>query len=403
MKILVICQHYWPEPYYLADVCEELVRRGHEVHVVTDVPNYPMGTIYPEYRHGKQRNQVRNGVRITRTFTIGRRHNILFRFLNYYSYAISSTRCVKRFSEAYDIVFTNQSSPVMMVRAAMAYAAKWGKKAVLYCMDLWPASLAAGGIKERSLIYRYYRKVSEKLYKKADSILITSKMFREYLETNFDIQDDRIHYFPQYADNCFELSNSAAKKAKDTVDFMFAGNIGAAQSLDTVIRTADLMRNDSWLRWHIVGDGSELGHLKKLVHEMGLDGTVVFHGRKPAEEMPKYYAMADAMLVTLTKDPFISMTLPGKVQTYMAAGKPIIASADGEIPLVLREAECGYCAPAEDPEGLAKAVACFLERGEWGELGKNARKYYQSHFTRERFMNSLEQVLREHATVPNER
>lgn len=403
MKILVICQHYWPEPYYLADVCEELVRRGHEVHVVTDVPNYPMGTIYPEYRHGKQRNQVRNGVRITRTFTIGRRHNILFRFLNYYSYAISSTRCVKRFSEAYDIVFTNQSSPVMMVRAAMAYAAKWGKKAVLYCMDLWPASLAAGGIKERSLIYRYYRKVSEKLYKKADSILITSKMFREYLETNFDIQDDRIHYFPQYADNCFELSNSAAKKAKDTVDFMFAGNIGAAQNLDTVIRTADLMRNDSRLRWHIVGDGSELGHLKKLVHEMGLDGTVVFHGRKPAEEMPKYYAMADAMLVTLTKDPFISMTLPGKVQTYMAAGKPIIASADGEIPLVLREAECGYCAPAEDPEGLAKAVTCFLERGEWGELGKNAREYYQSHFTRERFMNALEQILQEHAAPAIER
>ena len=403
MKILVICQHYWPEPYYLADVCEELARRGHEVHVITDVPNYPMGTIYPEYRRGKQRNQTRNGVKITRTFTIGRRHNILFRFLNYYSYAFSSTFCAKRLSEEYDVVFTNQTSPVMMVRAAMAYAKKRKKKAVLYCMDLWPASLAAGGIKEKSIIYRHYQKVSEKLYKKADTILITSKMFRRYLEKNFGIQDDRICYFPQYADSRFELGDLTAGETKETVDFMFAGNIGAAQNIDTVIRTADLMRNDSRLRWHIVGDGSELEHLKKLVHERMLDGTVIFHGRKPAEEMPKYYSLADAMLVTLTKDPFISMTLPGKVQTYMAAGKPIIASADGEIPLVLREAECGYCAPAEDPEGLAKAVTCFLERGKWEELGKNAREYYQSHFTRERFMNALEQILQEHAAPAIER
>ena len=128
MKILVVCQHYWPEPYPLADTCEELVRRGHEVHMITGVPNYPMGYIYEEYKNGKNREQVHNGVRITRTFTIGRRQNVLFRMLNYFSYAISSTLYVLGLKEEYDVVYTNQTSPIMMVNAAMAYAKKWKKK-----------------------------------------------------------------------------------------------------------------------------------------------------------------------------------------------------------------------------------------------------------------------------------
>ena len=190
MKILVICQHYWPEPYPLADTCEELVRRGHEVHVVTGVPNYPMGYIYDQYKNGKNREQIHNGVRITRTYTIGRRQNVLFRILNYFSYGISSTAYVLGLKEEYDVVYTNQTSPVMMVSAAMAYAKKWGKKTVLYCMDLWPASLAAGGISQDSPIYKIFKKISCWLYRKADRILITSQMFRDYFKTEFGIEDN---------------------------------------------------------------------------------------------------------------------------------------------------------------------------------------------------------------------
>ena len=94
MKILVVCQHYWPEPYYLSDVCEELVKRGHTVHVITDVPNYPMGYTYNEYKKGKNRKQIHNGVEITRTFTIPRRNNVIFRVLNYYSYGIKNVSCI---------------------------------------------------------------------------------------------------------------------------------------------------------------------------------------------------------------------------------------------------------------------------------------------------------------------
>lgn len=397
MKILIVCQHYWPEPYPLTDICEELVHRGHEVRVITDVPNYPMGYIYDGYKNGKQREQEHNGVRITRTFTIGRRHNVVFRLLNYFSYAISSTWYTTHLKEAYDVVFCNQTSPIMMVSAGLAYAKKNNKKSFIYCMDLWPASLAAGGMKESSPIYKIFGLISRRLYRRADTILITSLMFKSYLKEKFDITDEKIKYLPQYADSQFDLLPNVGKN-KETVDFVFAGNIGAAQSLDTVINAAQILNKENTankgntIRWHIVGDGSELENLKKLAQKLETD-NVIFHGRKPIENMPEYYAMADAMIISLTADEFISMTLPGKMQTYMAAGKPILASANGEIQNVIHKSKCGYCAKAGDSKAFAQAVVKFLECEDKLELGKNAKAYYAEHFTRKLFMDKLESEL----------
>lgn len=395
MKILVVCQHYWPEPYPLVDLCEEMVKRGHTVHVVTGVPNYPMGYIYDDYKKGKNREQERNGVRITRTFTIGRRKNIVFRLLNYISYSISSTMYIHSLKDEYDVVFMNQTSPVMMSNAGVTYAKKWKKKGILYCMDLWPASLAAGGMKESSPIYKFFGWISKKIYRKADKILITSQMFRDYLKEQFDIANEKILYLPQYANSQFD-NVTVKEELGEIVNFVFAGNIGAAQSLETVLYTAKILNDkkiEKKLIWNIIGDGSELENLKKIAKDQEL-ANVIFHGRKPVEQMPKYYEMADAMVVSLTSERFITLTLPGKVQTYMAAGKPILAVADGEIPNVIHDSKCGFCAKAEDSESFAEVVIQFLNYGNVSELGKNARAYYQEHFTRERFMDRLEMELK---------
>ena len=390
MKILVVSQIYWPEPFPTTDICEGLAQLGHEVHVITDVPNYPMGYIYPDYKGRKRRREERNGVKIIRTFTIGRRNNTIFRILNYYSFAVSSTVYAWRLRKDYDAVFAIQASPIMMVNAALSYARRTKKKCLFYTMDLWPASLSAGGISENSPIYKLFGWVSRRLYRRADRILITSTMFRDYLQDNFQIADDLIGYLPQYAPAQFD--NLPQTPEKDTVDLMFAGNVGAAQSLTTVMEAAEILRNIPNLRFHIVGDGSELEHLKKLAAEKGLS-SVVFHGRKPPEQMPQYYAIADALLVTLTADPFVGLTLPNKVQSYMAAGKPVIASANGEIPKVVAEADCGFCADAENGKSLADAIQQFLNTPDKTRLGQNARAYYESHFTREQFMKTLEQEL----------
>ncbi len=386
MKILVVSQHYWPESFPSTDLCEGLVQRGHQVDVITDIPNYPAGRIFPEYKGGKLRRQERNGVRIFRTFTVGRRNNTLFRLLNYYSFAISSTLFAKRLKEEYDLVLAIQSSPIMMVQAGLSYAKAHRRKILYYVMDLWPASLSAGGLGQGSPIYQFFSRVSKKLYRRADRLLITSTMFRDYLKETFQIGDDKIGYLPQYAMSQFDKLPPAPQK--DTVDLMFAGNVGSAQCLDTVMQTAKDLQDIKNLRWHIVGDGSELERLKRIA-----PACVIFHGRRPAEEMPAFYAMADAMLVTLTADPFIGLTLPAKVQSYMAAGKPILASANGEIPLVLKKADCGICVEAENSRAFTDAVRQFLSDPDRDRLGQNARAYYEAHFARERFFCTLEQEL----------
>ena len=387
MRILVVCQYYAPEPFRISDVCEELVKRGHEVTVVTGVPNYPMGRIYDGYRHGENRDEVINGVKVHRCFTIGRRSGAVWRFLNYYSYMFSSTHYMSKLKGIFDIVFVNQLSPVMMANAAIKYKKMHHTRVVLYCLDIWPESLVAGGVKRGSAIYKFFHKVSKKIYKAVDSILITSQSFARYFEKEFGITNTQ--YLPQYAEALF-TPEMCKKNPNDTIDLMFAGNVGTAQSVDTIIKAAALCKDISNLRWHIVGDGIALLDCKKMAEKFEV--PVIFHGRQPIEQMPRYYAMADAMLVTMQKDPVLSLTLPGKVQSYMAAGKPIIGAIDGETKRVIEQTQCGYCVPSGDFEGLAKiCMEVADKRAEYAAFGSRSRAAYEQMFSRDRFMNSLEQ------------
>ena len=389
MKILVVCQYYYPEPFRITDICEELVKKGHEVSVLTGIPNYPEGRIYQGYGFGKKRKEIINGVKIQRCFTIGRRKGILFRFLNYYSFAFSSFVRSFFIKEKFDAVFVNQLSPVMMAEAAINYKKRSGAKMYLYCLDLWPESLAAGGIKKGSPIYRLYHRVSERIYKKADNILVSSKSFSDYFEDEFGIENTV--YLPQYAEALF-TAEKCRKEPDEKIDIMFAGNIGAAQSMDTVVYAAEKTKDIKNLYWHIVGDGSELERIKKLAETLDIR-NMVFYGRKPLKTMPEYYSKADAMLVTMQKDETICRTLPGKVQTYMAAGKTILGAIDGETAEVINESGCGKCCGAEDSCGLAEIVRSFCENKAAEQCGNNSLDYYEKMFSKNSVITKLEKIL----------
>ena len=391
MNILVVCQYYFPEPFRITDICEELVRKGNNVTVLTGLPNYPMGRIYEGYKDKSKLHEFINGVEIYRSFTIGRRQGAIWRFLNYYSYAVSSSLKLRKLKKDFDVIFVNQLSPVMMANAAIKYKKKYNKKLVMYCLDLWPESLVLGGIKRNSLIYKFFHNVSEKIYKKADNLLITSKSFSEYFENEFGIKNTQ--YLPQYAEEFFDYE-LCKKQPDENIDIMFAGNVGVAQSVETIIKAANLTKDIPNLRWHIVGDGISLENCRNLARQLDVK-SVVFHGRKPLEDMPKYYSMADAMLITMKKDPIISMTLPGKVQSYMAAGKPIIGAIDGETNFVINDAGCGFCQEAENELLLAESVRRFINYENKDELSKNALDYYKSNFTKNKFISELANVLEE--------
>ncbi len=388
LKILVICQYYNPEPFRISDSCQELVKRGHQVTVVTGTPNYPMGKIYKGYEKGAKADEVLGGVKVHRCKIKPRKTGVFHRFLNYYSYPYQSQKYIRKLDGNYDVVLIHQLSPVMMAKAGIKYAKKHNKKSVLYCLDLWPESLVFGGIGRNSTLYKFFHKESAKIYQNVDRILVTSRSFSDYFAKEFGIQN--VGYMPQYAEDLFHPTE-CRKEPNEYIDLMFAGNVGTAQGVMTVIEAAKKCKDIENLRWHIVGDGIELENLKNM--SIGL--PVIFHGRKPVEEMPKFYSMADAMLVTMQKDPILSLTLPGKVQSYMAAGKPVIGAIDGETQKIIAEANCGFVVGAEAADELEQVVREFIATKEKEKLGRNGREYYEKNFSREIYMDTLLRNLKE--------
>jgi len=390
MKILVVCQYYYPEPFRITDVCESLVHMGHDVTVLTGLPNYPEGHILDGYRNGKKRAEVLNGVKIYRCFELGRGNNSLKLFLNYLSFAVSGSLKAFFIKDKFDVVFVNQLSPVMMGIPAMIYRKKNKKKILLYCLDLWPDSLVAGGIKEGSIIYNIFKIISKWIYNSADSIAVTSSMFIDYFNNKFGINKQKIFHLPQYAEDIFTESVEVEKDDKN--NFVFAGNIGEMQSIETIVKAANELRNQSNIIFHIVGDGSKLEDCKILAKELELD-NIIYYGRKPVSEMPYFYGLADAMLLTLKNNKTISYTLPGKIQSYMAAGKPIIAAINGEANRVIKEADCGLCCEAENHIELATIIKQFCESNRKKIMAQNSNNYYLKNYSKEQFMKVLEYTL----------
>lgn len=392
MKVLVLCQYYYPEPFRLPDICEALAGAGHQVTVVTGTPNYPEGEIYPGYEKAAKRDEILNGVRVHRCPLIPRKSGAVYRFLNYYSFVFSSEQYLMGLKEDFDVVFVNQLSPVMMAQAGLRWAKRHGKKCVLYCLDLWPESLLAGGIRQGSPIYKLFFEISRRLYRRADEILITSRGFESYFRERLGVTGPKIQYLPQYAEELFDTLPPAPPK-QEGVHFLFAGNVGAAQSVQTIVEAARLLREEKNIHIHIVGGGVSLEACRALA---GALPNLTFHGRQPLEKMPGYYALADVLLITLVKDPVMCRTLPGKVQSYLAAGKPVLGAIDGEAARVIRDAGCGLCGGAEDAEALAENIRRAAESTEQRRIwGKNARTYYENNFRKEYFMQTLTRVLQD--------
>lgn len=395
MKILVVCQYYYPEPFRITDICKMLVNRGHDVTVLTGLPNYPEGKIYDDYRRGNKKNEVINGVEIIRTFEIGRGKSHFKLFLNYLSFTISASLKVFFLKEEYDVVFVNQLSPVMMGIPASIYKKKNKKKVLLYCLDLWPESLTVGGVKENSIIYKLFWSISKNIYMSADKILVTSSLFKKYFKEKFNFSIDSIDHLPQYAEDLFltdELIQTFDSNKCKVYNFVFAGNIGEFQSVETIVYAANELKEYENIYFHIAGDGSKLDECKKIAEKFCLK-NLIFYGRKPIEEMPNFYKMADAMLITLIKSNILSYTLPGKIQTYMAAGKPIIGAIDGETRKVLDEANCGFCCEAENHMELSKLILKFIQSDRKEEMSLNAKNFYLKNYSKTVFLEKLENEL----------
>ena len=386
MKILIVTQYYWPENSRITDIAESLKKEGNEVTVLTGLPNYPQGHIYEGYKNGKNRIQEHNGVHIIRAKLIERRHDTLHRLLNYYSFPYYASKLAKKLPDDFDVVLAMEESPIMLVKPAIAYAKKHKKPLIMYEMDLWPESLLAGGITNNSFIYKHYKKVSAKIYSQFDKIIVSTKEHIPYIKDLPGCKDLNIEYLAQYAETIFEESDFG-NEDNGVIDLMFAGNIGKAQSVDTIIKAVALLKDDSRFKFHIVGSGSELENIKKLAVELKTD-NVIFYGQRSLEDMPGLYKIADVMLVTLEDKSYANMTIPGKVQSYMAVGKPVIGAINGSCASFILNNGIGYSCKSTDFIGLFELIK-KLNINDLRTIGVRSRDVYFKKYSKAIFFDRL--------------
>ncbi len=399
MRILFVCQHYWPEQFQTTDICEELVQRGHEVTALVGIPNYPTGIVPDEYLQGRNREQERRGVRIVRAEETQRKPGVIGLARNYWSYMRGADRRLRDLKGGYDVILAYQISPVLMAEPAMRAKRAFGAPVLLYCADIWPDAVRAMLPDRLAFLMPAVRAVSTRIYREADMIATNSRAYIDCFERVHGIERSRCRYVPQYADDSYldmDLSAGPSGKAR----FMVMGNIGRLQYLRVLMEAVDLLKGRGDFELHIVGTGSAMGELEDFVGSHGLQKIVVFHGRHPVEEMPSFYRMADACVLTLHVPgaPWISSTLPSRLQGYMAAGKPVLAAIDGSAAEVIAESGCGAAVPATDSEGLAALMADFIDdRGKYEDCGERGRAYFRGNFTRGRYMDEIERLLIETA------
>ena len=400
MKILIVSPYFWPENFKINDVAKGLVAKGYDVSVLTGLPNYPKGKIYNGYSFYKNKKDNHEGITIYRSLVIPRGKGSSLRlFLSYFSLALLASLRVLFIKKKFDKIFVYQPSPVTI--GIPAVVAKYRFRAPIYfwVQDLWPESMvAAGGVKNKHVI-KIVDSLTRFLYKESKKILVQSRAFNPYI-INQNVPNNKIIYLPNSTESFYkkvDLNNKYKTiMPKEGPILMFAGNIGEAQGFNTIIKSAKYL-NDSKVKvnWVILGDGRQRESLEKKINELDLQNNFFFLGSYPSEEMPYFFAYADAMLVTLKKSLIFSMTIPNKIQSYMACSKPIIANLDGEGGRVVLEAKCGMVSPSEDFISFSKSIIDFLELSsiKKDQMGKNARLYFENEFDREKQLDNIVSIF----------
>lgn len=396
--ILIVSQYFYPEPFRINDMCKEWVERGYKVTVLTGIPNYPEGKVYKGYGFGKKRRENYFGADVIRIPLIARGKGKIRLALNYFSFVISGWFWKLFTKIKADVVFTFEVSPMTQALIGVWYAKKRKIPHFLYVQDLWPENVeTVTGIHSRAII-RPIEKMVGHIYKNTDLIFVTSKSFVGEVQKRVDENKEKVKFWPQYAEEFYtpKARESVAEIANDSsFKIVFTGNIGKAQGLEILPKCAKILKEkNADVKFVVVGDGREKESLLLDVKEQDVEDKFTFIERKPAEEIPKYLAACDAAFVSYMDNPLWANTLPAKMQSYMACGMPIIASASGETERIINEADCGVCAKIGDAQLLADEIEKFIKRDDIHLLGLKAKEYSDLHFNKKKLMDEMDTFIK---------
>lgn len=406
MNILIVSQYFWPETFRINDLACSLQKMGHQVTVLTGKPNYPQGRFFAEYGFFKKNRENYHGVKIIRVPLIPRgKSNKLLLILNYLSFAFFASLFAPFVCRnKVDVIFVYEPSPITVGLPAILLSKIKQAPILFWSQDLWPETLSATGSVRSKRILNWVNKLVHFIYQRCDKILVQSKAFIPSIKQH-GISAERILYFPNTAEDIYtnEDINITANLEVLPAGFriVYAGNIGVSQSLQTVLEAAILLREHPKIHWIVIGEGNQKDWLVKQILAHGLTNIHLIP-QQPLEHMPYYLKEADALLVSLKEDPVFALTIPTKLQSALACGRPIIASLNGEAAQIVKEAGAGLVSPAENAQYLAENVLMMYNTPLQvrQEMGNKGRLYFETHFEKKKLLAQLEtwmmEVVKEH-------
>lgn len=412
MKILIVSQYFWPENFRINDLCAHLVKRGHDVTLLTGKPNYPTGIIFPEFKENPSAFNQYAGCEVIRVPITARGNGSSLKLIiNYFSYVFSASLLGswKLRRQTFDVIFVYEPSPVTVCLPAIFIKKLRKIPVIFWVQDLWPETLESVGVVRSGRLLGWIGKLVSFIYNRCDLVLGQSRAFYDGIARYCD-DKEKIKYFPNWAEGIFReivvFSVPEVANYKDDFKVLFAGNVGDAQDFPAILSAAEIIKDRKIkAKIFIVGDGRMFDWVSKEISRRQLSDYVYLLGRHSLDSMPAFYASADVLLVTLKESPVFAMTIPAKVQSYMTAGKPIVTMLSGEGSRVVSEAGCGLITDSGDYEGLARNIIKMsnMTEAELGALGSNARAYADREFDRDTLIAQLEDWFVEVAQTTSEK
>lgn len=404
LKILVVTQYFWPENMRVNDLVRDFVEKGHEVTVLTGLPNYPEGQVFERYKDDPGAFSSFEGAEIVRVPLVPRGKRSIQLVVNYLSFLISASivGAFKLRGRRYDAMFVYAVSPILSAIPAVLLGKLKRTPVFVWVLDLWPETLRAVNVIHNPKLLGLVGKVVSWIYNRTDYLLLQSHGFfdnvRKYCTRPIDAE--RLVYFPSWAEDDFSAKVLEPSKLVDrddsTFTVVFAGNVGEAQDFPAILDAAEALRGKLSIRWVIVGDGRMSGWLEEHVRNRSLDNVLLL-GRHPLEAMPPLFAQADALLVSLRTNDVFEKTIPGKVQAYLASGRPVIGMINGEAARVIEESGAGFACESGNGSALAAVTEKLagLSLTERNQMGESGRQYYEREFAKPALLSRLERLFSE--------
>jgi len=406
VRLLVVSQYFWPEDFRINELVSELRSRGHVITVLTGKPNYPSGHTYPEYAAAPERfNAYDSDVRVVRVPMLARGRGRVRLLLNYLTFAVSASviGAARIADMEFDSIFVFEPSPVTVGLPAVWLRARKGWPIALWVLDQWPESLAAVGVVRSRTLLGVVGRLVRFIYSRCDVILSPSRSLIPRIAGYCKV-GQRVEYFPNWAESVYDAEDGEAAPELLGLDaaftVLFAGNVGEAQDFPAILDAAEQLKTRRDIRWVIVGDGRMADWVSEQISRRGLSSNIILLGRFPPERMPSFFRCADALLVSLKSDPVFTMTAPGKIQSYLAFGRPILAMLDGEGAAIVSESQAGLVGAAGDSARLAENVLrlAALTTDARLAMGRKGEEYARREFSRTGLVANLEQWLTEIAS-----